>query len=50
MYFGDVTWEQSHATTDIGQILLGVSHTQLDSAHTSVLLTVHSATHDPQAL
>jgi hypothetical protein len=39
MYFGDVTWEQSHATTHIGQILLGVSHTHLDSAHTSALPT-----------
>ena len=43
--FGDVTWEQSHATTHIGQILLGVSHTQLDSAHTSALLTAQHMTH-----
>jgi hypothetical protein len=43
--FGDVTWEQSHATTHIGQILLGVSHTQLDSAHTSALLTAQHTTH-----
>jgi hypothetical protein len=45
VYFGDVTWEQSHATTHIGQILLGVSHTQLDSAHTSALLTAQHTTH-----
>ena len=45
VYFGDVTWEQSHATTHIGQILLGVSHTQLDSAHTSALLTAQHMTH-----
>jgi hypothetical protein len=45
VYFGDVTWEQSHATTHIGQILLGVSHTQLDSAHNSALLTAQHMTH-----
>jgi hypothetical protein len=45
VYFGDVTWEQSHATTHISQILLGVSHTQLDSAHTSALLTAQHMTH-----
>ena len=45
VYFGDVTWEQSHATTHIGQILLGVSHTQLDSAHTSALPTAQHMTH-----
>ena len=45
MYFIDLTWEQSHATTHIGQILLGVSHTQLDSAHTSALLTAQHMTH-----
>jgi hypothetical protein len=45
MYFGDVACEQSHATTHIGQILLGVSHTQLDSAHTSALLTARHMTH-----
>ena len=45
VYFGDVTWEQSHATTHIGQILLGVSHTHLDSAHTSALLTAQHMTH-----
>jgi hypothetical protein len=45
VYFGDITWEQSHATTHIGQILLGVSHTQLDSAHTSALLTAQCMTH-----
>ena len=45
MYFVDVTWEQSHATTHIGQILLGVSHTHLDSSHTSALPTAQHMTH-----
>jgi hypothetical protein len=45
VYLGDVTWEQSHATTHIGQIPLGVSNTQLDSAHTSALLTAQHMTH-----
>jgi hypothetical protein len=45
VYFDDVTWEQSHATTHIGQILLGVLHTQLDSAHTSALLRAQHMTH-----
>ncbi len=45
MYFCDVTCEQSHASTHIGQILLGVSHTHLDSAHTSALLTAQHITH-----
>jgi hypothetical protein len=50
MYFGDVTCEQSHTTTHIGQILLGVSHTQLDSVHTSALLTAQHMTHGRSAL
>jgi hypothetical protein len=45
VYVGDLTWEQSHATTHIGQILLGVSHTHLDSAHTSALPTAQHMTH-----
>jgi hypothetical protein len=45
MCFGYFICEQSNATTHIGQILLGVSHTQLDSAHTSALLTAQHITH-----
>jgi hypothetical protein len=45
MYFGDVTFLCTDATTHIGQILLGVSHTQHDSAHTSTLLTAQHITH-----
>jgi hypothetical protein len=45
MYFGYVICEQSNATSHMGQILLGVSHTQLDSAHTSALLTAQHITH-----
>jgi hypothetical protein len=50
VYFGDVTFLCTDATIDIGHMLPGVSYTQLDSAHTSALLSAQQTTHKRSTL